>query len=101
MTLQPPAARPRTKTSHTLANVTVRNIDDSVIESLKALAKANHRSLEGEIRHVLAQQALRHTRLDGFRERTAHLASLNAAVPQTDSAILLRDDRERLVLGLG
>ena len=40
-----------------MANVTVRNIDDQVIASLKAQAKANHRSLEGEIRHVLAQQA--------------------------------------------
>ncbi len=78
-----------------MANVTVRNIDDSVIESLKALAKANHRSLEGEIRHVLAQQALRHTRLDDFRARTAQLASLTADVPQADSAILLRDDRDR------
>ena len=78
-----------------MANVTVRNIEDSVIDSLKAQAKANHRSLEGEIRHVLAQHALRHTRLEDFRDRTAYLASLTADVPQADSAILLRDDRDR------
>ena len=42
-----------------MANVTVRNIDEEVIASLKAQAKVNHRSLEGEIRHVLAQQVLR------------------------------------------
>ena len=78
-----------------MANVTVRNIDDSVIDALKAQAKANRRSLEDEIRHVLAQQALRHTRLDGFRERTARLASRTADAPQADSAILLRDDRDR------
>ena len=78
-----------------MANVTVRNIDDSVIASLKAQAKANHRSLEGEIRHVLAQQAHRRTGLDEFRERTAHLASLTADLPQIDSAILVRDDRDR------
>ena len=40
-----------------MANVTVRNIDVEIIAALKAQAKANHRSLEGEIRHVLAQQA--------------------------------------------
>ncbi len=78
-----------------MANVTVRNIDDSVIDALKAQAKANHRSLEDEIKHILAQQVLRHTRLDRFRERTAHLASRTADVPQTDSAIVLRDDRDR------
>ena len=78
-----------------VANVTVRNINDSVMDSLRAQAKANHRSLEGEIRHVLAEQALRHTRLDDFRERTARLVSRTADTPQADSAILLREDRDR------
>ena len=43
-------------------------------------AKANHRSLEGEIRHLLA----RHTRrsgIEGFRERTAQLCALTADRP--------------------
>ena len=78
-----------------MANVTVRNIDDDVIASLKAQAKANHRSLEGEIRHVLAQQVLRWTRLGEFRERTARLSSLTVDLPQTDSVVLLREDRDR------
>ena len=54
-----------------MANVTVRNIDDDVIACLKAQAKTNHRSLEGEIRHLLAQHVSRHARLEDFRERTA------------------------------
>ena len=78
-----------------MANVTVRNIDDQVIASLKAQAKANHRSLEGEIRHVLAQRALRSTRLEEFRERTERLQSLTEGVPQTDSVALIREDRDR------
>ena len=78
-----------------MANVTVRNIDDDVIASLKAQAKANHRSLEGEIRHLLAQQVLRWTRLEEFRERTVQLSSLTADRRQTDSVILLREDRDR------
>ena len=78
-----------------MADVTVRNIDDQVVASLKAQAKANHRSLEGEIRHVPAQQALRSARLDEFRERTERLQSLTEGVPQTDSVALIREDRDR------
>lgn len=78
-----------------MATITVRNIDDRVVASLKAQAKANQRSLEGEVRHLLAQQALRHARLEDFRERTARLAALTADRPQTDSTLLLREDRDR------
>ena len=78
-----------------MANVTIRNIDEAVIASLKAQAKANHRSLEGEIRHLLAQQVLRWTRLEEFRERTARLHSLTEDLPQTDSVALIREDRDR------
>ena len=78
-----------------MANVTVRNIDDRVIASLEAQAKANHRSLEGEIRHVLSLHAHRSARLEGFRERTERLHSLAEGVPQTDSVVLIREDRDR------
>jgi len=78
-----------------MASVTVRNIDDEVIASLRAQAKANHRSLEGQIRHILAQQALRPTRLDEFRERTARLQSLTEHLHLTDSVTLIREDRDR------
>ena len=33
-----------------MGNLTIRNLDDRVIEHLKAQAKANQRSLEGEVR---------------------------------------------------
>ena len=78
-----------------MANVTVRNIDDDVIASLKAQARAHHRSLEGEIRHVLTAHVSRRTRMTGFRDRTAHLNAQTEDRPQTDSVILLREDRER------
>ena len=78
-----------------MANLTVRNLDVEIIASLKAQAKANHRSLEGEIRHVLVQQVLRSTRLEEFRERTARLHSLTEDLPQTDSVALIREDRDR------
>ena len=37
--------------------VTIRNVDDDVIAALKARARANHRSLEGELRYLLARSA--------------------------------------------
>ena len=43
--------------STAMGTLTIRNLDDRIIETLKAQAKANHRSLEGEIRHALTQRA--------------------------------------------
>ena len=37
--------------------LTIRNVDDEVIAALKARARANHRSLEGELRHLLSRFA--------------------------------------------
>ncbi len=66
-----------------------------MIERLKAQAKANQRSLEGEVRYVLTQQVDRRARIADFRERTREIAQLTAGTPQTDSVILLREDRDR------
>ena len=78
-----------------VGNLTVRNLDDWVIEGLKAEAKANERSLEGEIRHVLTQRVGRRKRIADFRERTRQIAAMTADTPQTDSVTLLREDRDR------
>ncbi len=71
------------------------NLDARVIEQLKAQAKANRRSLEEEIRHVLTQWVGRPGRIADFRERTRGLLSLTAGTKQTDSVELLRADRDR------
>ena len=42
-----------------MGNLTIRNVDDRVIKQLKMQAKANQRSLEGEIRRLLTQQVNR------------------------------------------
>ena len=77
-----------------MGNLTVRNLDDGVIETLKAQAKLNQRSLEAEVRYVLTQRADRHIRIADFRERTRQIAGMTDA-PQTDSVELLREDRNR------
>lgn len=78
-----------------MGNLTVRNLDDRVIERLKAQAKTNQRSLEGEVRHVLTQQVNRAGRIADFRERTRRLVSLTTGMSQSDSADLVREDRDR------
>ena len=78
-----------------MGNLTIRNLDGWVIEQLKAQAKANQRSLEGEIHHLLTQHAARAGRIVEFRERTRKLVSLTKDSRQTDSVELLRDDRDR------
>ena len=78
-----------------MGNLTIRNLDDRVIERLKTQARANQRSLEGEIRHVLSRQVDRAGRIAEFRERTQQLVSLTAGTPQSDSVELLREDRDR------
>ena len=78
-----------------MGNLTIRNVDDHIIEQLKAQAKANQRSLEGEIRHLLTQQVNRLGRVADFRERTRQLLSLTDSTAQADSVDLLREDRDR------
>ena len=49
--------------------LTIRNVDDEVIAALKARARRNHRSLEGELRHILSRQAVQNLNLGLVRER--------------------------------
>jgi len=78
-----------------MGNLTIRNLDDRVINALKARAKSNQRSLEAEVRDLLTRQVDTRVRMANFRERSADIARMSAGTPQTDSAELLREDRER------
>ncbi len=78
-----------------MANLTIRNLDDKVVERLKKRAKDNGRSLEAELRELLKQAANRKSpkELLAIADRIA--AMTPAGVKQTDSAELLREDRDR------
>ena len=78
-----------------MGTLTIRNLDDRVIDRLKAQARQNERSLEGEVRYMLTERTDRQLRIAEFRERTRELASRTADTSQTDSAVLLRADRDR------
>ena len=75
--------------------LTIRNVDDEVIAALKARAKANHRSLEGELRYLLSRYAVPHSNLGLLRERV-RAAYAPAPVEQhtvTDSPTHATDPR--------
>ena len=78
-----------------MATLTVRNLDDQVVERLKKKAKDNGRSLEAELRELLKQAANRKSpeELLAIADRIA--AMTPEGVKQTDSAELLREDRDR------
>ena len=78
-----------------MGNLTIRNLDDRVIDALKAQARTNQRSLEAEVRYLLTRRVDRRVRMADFRERSAQIARMSAGTPQTDSVELLREDRER------
>ena len=90
-----------------MGDLTIRDLDDRIIDLLTAQAEANRRSLEEEIRHLLTQgveqesrylrtrQMGRAERISDFRERTRQLVSLTAGSRQSDSVDLLREDRDR------
>lgn len=58
--------------------LTIRNVDDDVIVALKARARANHRSLEGELRYLLGRYAIPAPTLGLVRERARLAAAMSA-----------------------
>jgi plasmid stability protein len=77
-----------------MANVTVRNLDNAVVEALKERARANNRSLEGELRQILTDVANPVGQLD-LRAQAERIAAMTSDQPQTDSVDLLHEDRRR------
>lgn len=76
-----------------MANVTIRNLDDEVVLRLKDRAKANKRSLEAELREILTRSAGAMTH-EEFRKLAEHIRAMTPDVPQTDSTLLIREDRD-------
>jgi plasmid stability protein len=75
-----------------MANVLVRDLDDEVLEQLKAAAKAHGRSLQAEIHEVLrnaSERSLANTR----RLSTQWLKRLRGS-SHKDSTALIREDRQ-------
>jgi plasmid stability protein len=77
-----------------VANLTIRNLDDKIVENLKARAKANHRSLEAEVRLLLEQYGRQPSREELIR-LAKEIAALSPPQPQINSIVPMREDRSR------
>jgi len=78
-----------------MATLTIRNLDDKVVEKLKERARDNERSLEAEVRALLAQAAERPSRKK-FIELAEKIAAMTPeGVEQTDSTEIIREFRDR------
>lgn len=78
-----------------MATVTIRDLDDRIVKKLKARAKANKRSLQAELRELLANVVKESDRMRRFLAKANRIAAMTPDVPQTDSALLIREDRDR------
>ena len=76
-----------------MAQVVIRNIDDAVMEQLRARARRKGIALERELREVLTAAA--RGDLTPFREEAAALRRALAGRRHSDSTKLLREDRRR------
>ena len=77
-----------------MATLTIRNLEDQVVGALKARARRNHRSLEAEVRELLRGAAIGDSP-ESLRDLADRIAALTPDVRQTDSAELIRADRDR------
>ena len=78
-----------------MGTVTIRNLDDRVIKRLKARAKSHRRSLEAELRDLLSRASRQPLIVDALAEADRIAAMTPKNVKQTDSVLLLREDRSR------
>ncbi len=78
-----------------MANLSIRNLDDKVVERLKKKAKDNGRSLEAELRVLLKQAANRKSPEELLAIADRISAMTPDDVEQTDSTKIIRDFRDR------
>jgi plasmid stability protein len=77
-----------------LTTLTIRNLEEEVVEALKARARRNHRSLEAEVRELLSDAVSRGS-TTSLRDLADQIAALTPKEPQADSTDLVREDRMR------
>jgi plasmid stability protein len=83
-----------------VATLTIRNLEDDLVDALKARAKRNGRSLEAEIRELLRGAATGDSP-QSLRDLADWIAALTPNVPQTDSTEMVRADHGRMTVWPG
>lgn len=78
-----------------MAQVLVRNLEDDVLVALKQRAKMHHRSLQSEIKGILEDAADHARQVDIFRREMAEFQASFGGKVFSNSADLIREDRDR------
>ena len=73
-----------------MGTLTIRKLDDEIIGRLKERARTRGRSLESELRELLAQSSRQPLILDPLAEADRIAAMTPRDVTQTDSVVLLQ-----------
>jgi antitoxin FitA len=73
----------------------VRDVDDAVIEALKARAASHHRSLQGEIRALLEEAAQSAGNRSGGRTRRLRIKTVRVGAPLKYSRDVIYEDQGR------
>ena len=73
-----------------MGTLTIRKLDDGIIDRLKERARTRGCSLESELRDLLAQSSRQPLIHDPLAEADRIAAMTPRDVPQTDSVVLLR-----------
>ena len=77
-----------------MATLTIRNVEPKVVSALKRRARLNKRSLEAELRMIIGEAALvDHDFVVSEMRRISAMTPKDRV--QTDSTLLIREDRDR------
>ena len=77
-----------------MPEVLVRNLDFELVERLKARAYNNGRSLQAEVKAIL-EKSVKEVGMEEFRRAALRTQKRLALRHNSDSAALIRKDRER------
>ena len=72
-------------------NLSIKNVPDDLAEKLRSRAKRNHRSLQGELLHLLEVSVAPHR--ISFEEFDRKMAKIDLSTPG-DSVEIIRHDRD-------
>lgn len=76
-----------------MANLLIRNVDEKLVERLKARAAGNRRSLQAELQAIIENAAS--FDMEKARKTAERIRQQLAGRKHSDSAKLIREDRDR------
>ena len=79
-----------------MANLTIKKLPDPLYRQLKKYAQRQGRSLNAQVIHILQSDVSEREKFEKMRQSNKELERLVASLsPMSDSAPLIREDRER------